>query len=152
MKLKLALIPASSFCVNLRKTMKPEEWRKLSREVRSKANRTCQYCGWQEDYDTQEYTHLHEVWEFDEKNQVQKLVGFECICPTCHNVHHWGFAQVSGVDMDKLLKHACKVNGCSALEFKKHIEESFQEWNRRSEIDWQVDLGDCIAKNKGEQI
>ena len=142
MKLKLTLVPASSFYSNLRNAMQAEDWQKLSREVRGKANRTCQYCGWKENPKWKEYTHLHEIWEFDVRKHVQKLVGFECVCPDCHMIHHWGYAQLKGCDMDGLLYHACMVNECTPADFRDHVKESFLEWEKRGKIDWTIDLGE----------
>ena len=144
MKLELQLVPKSSWYTNLRTAM-GLHWTQLSRQIRNGADCTCKYCGWKETYETREnweYTHLHELWEFKAETGIQKLIGFECVCPDCHMIHHWGLAEVKGLDLNKLLEHACKVNGCTKEEFKKHISDSFEEWQRRSERKWQVDLGE----------
>lgn len=146
LKLKLHLIPGSAFCNNIRNDM-GDRWKELSRYVRNWYHRTCQYCGWQEQPYARQYTQLHEIWEWDEETRTQRLAGFECLCPTCHAVHHWGFSQISGKDMDALLKHACWVNQCTEEEFKKHLVEAKKEWDRRSEIKWDnVDYGEYWLK------
>lgn len=140
-KLGLHLVPESSFFSNLRNTLGPRKWSRLSREIRSKYNFTCQYCGAQEDPGRRWYTHLHEVWQYDEKTGIQKLKGFECICPDCHHVHHWMFSEYKGFDLNHLVAHACKVNHCSRADFERHIAEERVTWKRRSKIKWTLDYG-----------
>lgn len=144
MKLELTLVPASSWYTNLRSAM-GENWTKLSREIRKRNNYTCQFCGWKEtDYSrrNREYSHLHEVWEYDDEKHIQRLMGFEVVCPTCHSVHHWGLSQLRGLDMDKLVYHACVINNCTPAEFREHINKSVEKWNERSDIEWDIDLGE----------
>jgi len=141
MKLELQLIPASSFCSNLRNHIGQDKWTLLSKKIRNEHKRKCQICGWQESYTQRQYTHLHEVWSFDMKTGIQKLVGFECICPTCHNVHHWGCSELRGEDMDKLIAHACRINKCTRIEWMAYVDKSFREWSKRSDIEWNIDLG-----------
>lgn len=133
--LGLQLIPKTSFHFNLRNFL-GKEWSNLSKEIRNKHNRTCQICGWKEHGN--QYTHLHEVWEFYEKLIEQRLIGFECLCPTCHAVHHWGFSEIQGKNMEYLLNHACSVNKCSVEEFSQHIKESFLVWKQRSLKQWNI--------------
>lgn len=145
MKLELHLVPQSCFYSNLRKVLK-SNWTQLSKDIRGKADLTCQICGWRQGHSSpvlgRRYTELHEVWEYDEEKKVQKLVEFECLCPACHAVHHWGYSQVSGKDMDFLMYHACHVNGCSKSEFTQHLIESKEIWERRSFLSWKTDFGE----------
>lgn len=140
MRLKLQLIPEGAFYSNLRKSLDPIVWQQLSKKIRGEHNFTCQFCGWKQKPQLNEWTHLHEVWEFDDVKKIQKLVGFECVCPTCHLVHHWGYASLSGKDLDMLLNHACEVNKCTQIEFDKHIDEAFKEWNGREGVEWEIDF------------
>ncbi len=106
MKLELHLIPRSSFCTNLRNNLSRTKWDQLSKKIRGEANFTCEICG------ANKITHLHEVWEF--KDGIQKLVQFECLCPQCHAVHHWGLSDLQGKDMDNESKEsieAAKLEG-----------------------------------------
>lgn len=142
MKLGLHLIPKTSFSLNLRNTLNPRQWSRLSRKIRREHNFTCQFCGSKEDRSRRWYTHLHEIWQFDNKTGVQKLVGFECLCPDCHHIHHWSFSEYKGYDLKALLKHACSVNNCSQEEFKRHIHEERRKWLERSQRKWTLDYGE----------
>jgi hypothetical protein len=142
MKLNLQLVPQSAFCKNLRNKVGQSRWSSLSKQIRASNHFTCQLCGTKENRKIKLYTHLHEVWEYDDDKLIQKLAGFECLCPTCHAVHHWGLSQLRGMDMDMLVRHACKVNNCTKDEFMKHVYESFDLWRKRSiEINWELDMG-----------
>lgn len=141
MLLKLHLIPQTSFNCNLRNIL-GEKWPELSRKIRNDHNRTCQFCGVKENAARRLYTHCHEVWEYDEKTGVQKLIGFECLCPDCHAVHHWEYSKIAGRNLKSLLRHACKVNKCSEEAFTTHIEEAKKLWLKRSSIEWKMDYGE----------
>lgn len=134
-KLELHLIPESCFGSNLRKQLGNYQWDKLSKRIRTERNFTCDIC---DDTRIPKYMHLHEVWEFT--NGIQKLVGFECVCSTCHDVHHWGLSQIQNKDMDDLMMHACEVNGCMEHDFQQHIRQSFNIWRQRSYQNWKLDL------------
>ncbi len=140
LKLRLHLIPSSAFYSNLRKEIGPEKWSNISRKIRGDNNFKCMFCGWKENRSKQEYTHCHEVWKFNKETKVQFLKGFECLCPMCHAVHHWGYSQVRGEDMEALFVHAVYVNKCTIKDFKNHIKKSFKVWRRRSAIKWSLDL------------
>lgn len=141
MKLGLHLIPQTCFRSNLRNHLGQRKWSIFSRKIRRENNFTCKYCGFVEDRKTKKYTHLHEIWEFDDKNKIQRLIGFECICPDCHNVHHWGYSEYRGLNLKYLLDHACTINSCSSSEFKEHIAKERKLWEERSSHEWTLDLG-----------
>jgi len=140
MRLGLQLIPESAFYSNLRNALGPRSWSALSKKIREENSYTCKYCPFIEDRSRRLYTHLHEVWEFDITTKTQKLVDFECICPTCHSVHHWGLSRVQGKDMDYLLEHACEINNCTRQQFEEHIKKSFSTWRDLSYIKWSLDF------------
>ena len=135
LRLTLHLVPETSYGKNLREKI-GRDWQEL-RRIRSAHGRKCVYCGWVESGG--KYTHLHELWDYDDERHIQKLIGFECVCPDCHSIHHWGFSKFKGLDMDYLLEHACEINGCSESEFRKHIEDSFETWRERSRHTWTTD-------------
>ena len=138
LKLALHLIPETTWYQNLRKEL-GSQWKCVSYAIRARNQWTCQYCGWQEDRSIRRYTQLHEIWEYDTEKMIQRLIGFECLCPMCHKVHHWGGSKARGEDMDALMKHACKINNCTPQVFRKHIINSFKEWEERSKKKWTID-------------
>jgi hypothetical protein len=136
MKLELHLVPKTSYYENLRNKL-GRDWSVLSKSIRDSKQFTCELCGWKQV--PGKYTHLHELWEYDEETKTQKLVGFECVCPDCHAVHHWMHSELSGCNMDFLMRHACRINCCTESEFRQHIEDALSVWRKRSEIIWTID-------------
>ena len=139
MKLELHLIPQSSFYQNVRKLL-GSRWDTLSRQVRSERDFTCEICGTKPK--STKDVHLHELWSFDDDKKVQKLIGFQCVCVDCHNVHHWGLSQIRGLNMNILMNHACKVNKCDSVTFKDYVYKSFADWQKRSQIQWTLDMSE----------
>jgi len=146
LKLQLHLIPRSSFGSNLRNQM-GRKWDTLSKQIRTERDFVCDICNRRKAGRAQ--THLHEIWEY--KNGIQKLIGFECVCATCHSVHHWGLSQIQRKDMNMLFNWACKINKCDRETFRNHIEESRRIWEYRSDQDWELDLSylNTMGKVKG---
>ncbi|MCL0052036.1 hypothetical protein M1M92_00870 [Peptococcaceae bacterium] len=73
----------------------------------------------------------------------------------CHRVKHigfWGTADgrkilekigLTEEDFKEgLINHFCKVNNCTREDFKKHVEESFRIWSKRSKYEWKQDFGE----------
>jgi hypothetical protein len=61
------------------------------------------------------------------------------LCPDCHQVKHIGLAQVKG-KYNEALKHLSRVNGITLDEADEIAEKAFDDWRRRSEMDWKLDL------------
>ena len=130
------MIPSTSFFKNLRDILKPEEWDIVRHAVYAKAGNKCEICGGVGDRHPVE---CHERWDYDEKTGVQKLVGLIALCPNCHEVIHFGLAQVRG-RQDQATAHMRKVTGADHDTAHKAIEKAFKVWRRRSEIQWKLDV------------
>ena len=138
LKLTIELVPTSSWNQNLRSLLKPQMWEKLRKEVYKKYNYQCAICN------SGGRLHAHEVWEYDDKNHVQKLKDLIALCFKCHSVKHIGLAGIHAnegkVNFENLVKHFMKVNNCSRETFEKHQKEAFKEFEERSRFDWGLDL------------
>ena len=156
LKLELELIPESTWGKSLAQLLPKEVWDDLRREVYAIFNHTCAICG-----ATDKQLHCHEKWEFDDKNHIQRLVGFVCICVDCHDIKHWGRtvaeAHKNG-DSEKLVrltKHFCEVNKCSEKVFTLHKVEVGDIAQKRSRYRYTVDFGkfrpDLVVKIWKEQ-
>lgn len=130
--------------------MPKEDWDTLRRRVYARANYKCEVCGGKGPTHPVE---CHEVWEYDEKNKVQKLIGLIALCPDCHSVKHWGLAQMRGKEQE-CAAHLMKVNGWDADTAKAHVIEAFNTWLRRNKIKkWKLDASwlDKELLEKGKQ-
>jgi len=73
----------------------------------------------------------------------------------CHHVKHIGLAGILAregkIDFDAVVKHFMKVNDCDEEAFKKHYDEAFEIWEKRSAVKWKVDLQEYRSLIKKEE-
>lgn len=135
MKLKLEIEPrpVSTWGINL--SSRPDlcekvfhkPWIVVSQQVKREADWKCEVCG-----NGKTDLFCHEVWKFDDRSRIQYLVGLECCCRLCSDVHHLGrSSQVYGRDyIEALIKHWCEVNKKTIQDFLEY-ENSVKEISRK---------------------
>jgi len=131
----MSLIPQTTWFDNVRSRVSRDKWDAIRVYF---MKRQCQYCG-------RKYgLHCHEVWRYDDTLHIQKLAGFETACFLCHSVVHFGLAELmverGDLDMGELIKHYCRVNGCTKEDFEQDRKEAFELWEERSRCDWTIDI------------
>lgn len=139
-KLLIELIPTTCHYSNVRTTVKKKEWDKIRFISYELANNKCEICG--DIGKNQGYNHnveCHEIWEYDDENKVQKLIGLISLCPTCHQVKHIGRAIAIGKHKQAYAQ-LMKVNKWSQKQVEEHILESFEIHKERSKHEWGLDL------------
>lgn len=139
-KLTIELIPKTCHFSNVRTTVKTKEWDKIRFISYEKAEHKCEICN--NTGKKQGYKHdveCHEIWEYDDENHIQKLVGVISLCVMCHKVKHFGMARAMGYEQD-CFDHLAKVNKWSQEEINLHIIESFEIYKKRSQFEWSLDL------------
>jgi hypothetical protein len=140
LKLEIELVPSTVWFSSLHNLLPREVWDRIRNEIITNNGRKCQICG-----ETGGTMNLHEVWQYDDKNHMQKLEGFILLCNMCHHVKHIGFAGILAkqgkLDYDKVIEHFCEVNNCTEKEFEKHKTEAFEIWRNRSKHEWNQDFG-----------
>ena len=140
LRLRMDLVPKACWNSKLRKLMPQSRWKNVRREVLERAGHTCEICG------AKDKLNCHEIWEYDDKNHIQRLVGFQAVCDLCHHVKHFGMAQVLAdrgyADLiDTLVEPFKAVNGVEDREFDSHVMKAFRVWKQRSHREWRTDLG-----------
>lgn len=70
---------------------------------------------------------------------IQKLVGLIALCPSCHEVKHFGRAQVLGKEA-VVRKRLMKINDWDAEEVQEYIELKSRQYHDRCNISWSLDL------------
>jgi len=150
-KLEIELIPQgvmySSIYQYLKKKGKGTEWKRLKDKIFKKEGKKCWICN-----HGKGNFEAHEFWEYDEKARIQKLISIHHLCFMCHRIIHIGFSCYTdkgreilgskGITKDDLIRHFCRVNGCSRIDFNRHENEAFKLWEHRNEIDWKQDFGE----------
>lgn len=150
--LDIELVPATSWYNNVRAIVSKSQWDKLKSAVYSTAYYVCEICGGE---GPKHPVECHEVWLYDDVKCVQTLDRMISLCPDCHQVKHFGFAEVQG-KREKALKHFMKINKLSKNKAEEHIKNAFEKWADRSKKSWTVDIsslkdyGIDISKLKGK--
>lgn len=151
LRLKIELVPSTSWYNNLRKYITKEDWDKIRKTAYANYGYRCGICG------AEARLNCHEIWEYDDKKHIQKLKGFIALCDMCHHVKHMGLARIFAskgkLDYEKVIEHFMKVNKCDRIIFERHKEKAFVQREKRSSHEWQVDLGEYndIIKSRPDQ-
>jgi len=138
--LTIELIPKTCWFSSVRTTVKKKEWDKIRFISYESANNKCEICG--DIGKNQGYNHnveCHEIWEYDDENKIQKLVGLISLCPTCHQVKHIGRAIAIGKHKQAYAQ-LMKVNKWTQKQVEEHILESFEIHKERSKYEWELNL------------
>jgi hypothetical protein len=135
-KLDIELIPKSSWYKNVRSEVSKEEWDKIRKYVYKRANYTCEICGGKGNKWPVE---CHEIWKFNDDENIQELIGFIALCPDCHMVKHIGLANAQGKGREALT-HLAEVNGWSGDDAMDYVHYKFLEWTERGENLWTIDI------------
>lgn len=142
-RLKIELVPATSWGNNLRGLLKRAEWDKIRKKVYALANYKCEICG---GVGKKHPVECHEKWCYDDVNHTQTLVGLIALCPKCHGVCHIGNS-LHTKRFPSVFKHFMAINNISEPEAQIYLSEIFQIWESRSNYEWNLDvlwLGDFV--------
>ena len=136
MNLVCEVIPKTSFFVNVRSEVSKPEWDRLRKNCYSKAGHRCEICNGQ---GPKWPVECHEVWEYNNDTEVQKLVRLIALCPLCHQVKHMGLSKMRGL-VNETMNHLMRVNQITKEQAIAHVEEVFEEWCFRNSIEWILDI------------
>lgn len=136
MKLSIQLVPQTCFYKNVRQILTPEQWKYICRMVYSKYWYQCSICSGVGD---QHPVEGHEIWEYDDVNNIQILKDIVALCPMCHLTVHFGYSQLQNKD-DLTLQHFMKINSISKKKALQYIKNCFKIWKQRSTKKWTLDL------------
>lgn len=140
MKLEIELVPSTVWYSSLYRLLPKKIWNKIRNEIIKEKERICQICG-----ETESPISLHEIWNYDDENHIQKLDGFILLCKMCHHIKHIGLASILSrqgkLNYDKVIEHFCKVNNCAREDFEDRKTKAFKIWEKRSKHQWIQDFG-----------
>ena len=145
LRLSVELIPMTTVGINLRSELTPTQWDTLRRKVYSRVNYCCEAC----DASNIE-VHCHEVWDWDDKKHVQKLIGLRCLCWECHRTTHLSDPGIGG--NLKTLKHLAHVNGITIFKANKILLKAYLQGSIRSEHEWKLDMSWLDSYLKKEKV
>jgi hypothetical protein len=139
-KLKSEIVPSSSWYNNVRSNVSDKEWDFLRKKSYESAGHVCEICG--DTGKNQGFNHnveCHEIWEYDDKTHIQKLIGLISLCPHCHKVKHPGLAQIRG-ESEIVISQLMKVNEITEKDADNYLNEAFDIFSKRSLHKWTLDI------------
>jgi hypothetical protein len=134
--LTVELVPSTCWFSNLRSELSKDEWDRLRRSVYERGGSRCEIC---RQRGAAHPVECHEVWEYDDDQHVQRLLGLIALCPACHEAKHMGYASSVG-RAGQARAHLARVNGWSTDDVELYLEMQFEQWSRRSQHEWSLDL------------
>ena len=131
-KLEINRVPADVHFVKLRADYTKQAWDIIRKKVYDRAHHRCEICG---GVGKTHKVEAHEEWSYDKETRLATLERLTALCPSCHEVKHFGFAVVSGHE-DRALAHLCKINNLSVEEAEEQVQAAFAKWDERNETHW----------------
>ena len=119
----------------MRSELSAREWKRLRGIVCEAAGNRCEIC----DGVGRRAPDCNEVWEYDDQQQIQRLVRLEALCADCHAVKHIG-REYAGGRGERARSHLAEVNGWTPTQTDLYLERQFEQWRVRSEKEWTFDL------------
>lgn len=135
-KLTIELVPKTCWFSNVRAVVSKNQWKNIASQVYSKAYHLCEICG---GIGPKHPVECHEIWHYDDKKLIQKLVGMIALCPDCHMVKHIGLAQIQNKG-ERAIRHLMKVNKINRSTAEQYVIDAFQMWGQRSSKQWKLDI------------
>lgn len=135
-KLIVELIPESAWNKNTRSALPKEQWDAVRKFIFLKANYHCEICGGQGEKWPVE---CHEVFNYNMKTKVQKLIKLIALCPQCHDSKHLGSANRKG-RIKEAFDHLIKINNWTELQMENHLTKAVELNSKRGIILWKLDL------------
>lgn len=148
MRLTVELVPKTAWWSNVRSNVNRVEWEQCKAYARAKTGGTCIICG--DSGLNQGYRYpveAHEIWDYDDHNQIQTLVDIWPLCPMCHKVKHLGRTrEVSSPEQwARVIDHLARVNRWTGSTVERYVLLVFEIWRERSTVDWRLNI-DMLTK------
>lgn len=145
-RLTLDVVPETCHFSNLRTELPKKTWDRLRKKAYRAAGFRCLICGRTGcNYPVE----AHERWEYvpdGPEGPVQRLVEIMALCPQCHEVKHYGLAQIKGKDR-QAREHLAEVNNWTMDDVMAHIHEEKIKFEERSCLLWDLDVSSIDDPN-----
>lgn len=138
-RLEVELVPQTCWWSNVRSQVTKTQWETCKRFVRTRSRDRCEVCGgrgmkWP--------VECHEIWNYDDENQIQTLVGLVALCPDCHAAKHIGrtLSVESSQRGEHVLRHIMTINRWGYEHLEQYLDKVFAIHSIRSEWVWSLDV------------
>ena len=140
-ELHCELVPKTCWYSNMRDHLKQSQWDKIRRWCYERAGHVCEICG--DSGKNQGRNHAveaHEIWHYDDPTKTQTLKGLIALCPACHNVKHYGRAQIVGTDKSARFQLKKVNTHWSWKDVFAHCEAAINTYEERSNHNWTLNM------------
>jgi len=144
--LTVELVPSTVWGANLRSELPKDQWDLLRKACYAKAHHRCEVCGGK---GPRHPVECHEVWSYDDDTHVQKLVRLISLCPSCHEVKHFGRTELLG-RRAQAVAHLMQVNNWTRRQVESHLRSAAELWEDRSKHQWTLDIS-WVERPDGKQ-
>jgi hypothetical protein len=138
-RLSIELVPRTCWYSNVRSNVSAADWEKCKQFVRKRSGDRCEVCGgkgpkWP--------VECHEIWDYDDDESRQTLMGLIALCPDCHEVKHIGRVSVTEgpPGIVRCLEHLGRVNGWDLETCEAYVKNEFHIHALRSLSEWELDV------------
>ena len=113
-------------------------WGRIRKRELMRSDFSCEICG------NSDSLHIHEIWTYDSKRRIQKLVGYKVLCDRCHRVHHSSQLIKRG-EFDDIVSYIVMTNRQAGVNIGRITTESkllraYETWVDRSNYLWVIDV------------
>lgn len=137
MKLTVELVPKTSWAKNVRTLVPKDTWNTIRKKCYRLAVNVCEICG---GIGKRRPVECHEVWDYDDVELTQTLIGFISLCPLCHRVKHLYRTIHVGLGRSAFL-HMANLNAWTIQEAGDYfVDFVVPQWEDRSKFPWRVDI------------
>lgn len=120
-----------------------KSWKAIRDLCEERAGGKCVICK-QATPDSKNATECHEQWGFEERKKIEKLLNFESLCKTCHEIKHinrfFSRDEKKTEKFNKLIDRYCELNGISKEQASKDFQFAMNERKRRNKFEFSLDL------------
>ena len=140
MKLAVELVPSGGWYSSLRSRVGRLVWDGIRKKAYEEAGYKCCICG------SVGVLYCHEVWQYDDVEHIQRLLGFEALCFMCYVVKRIGCGSIGGMysrfSSKVVIEHFMKVNKCSLADYNEYVSLAIVDWKKRCGYRWKCELGE----------
>lgn len=133
------LVPSNLWGINLRSLLPKDEWDRIRKQVYMLAGYRCRICGGQGPNWPVECEEQWEYLNISYSCGIARLESLVSLCSSCHRIKHLGKANIDGL-LESVIWHMTCINQWDEQYSRDIVRSAFQQWEVRSEMEWQFDF------------
>jgi hypothetical protein len=119
-------------------------WRRIRQDTLESALQRCAICN-RGTAETSRPLTCHEVWQYDDENNLATLVGFEAHCSECDLVVHMGLTIAHGME-SRAIEQLKAINKIDAKTARRLYDDAMVTWEKRNLNEWQLRVSGALLQ------